>query len=84
VHRFLLLHKRLEADDGELTRMRKLRRDVIAQRFGSLVTALYDGSRRGRVDAEVRYEDGRVGIVSADVEIRDTKTFPPQTLKKAA
>jgi long-chain acyl-CoA synthetase len=84
VHRFLLLHKRLEADDGELTRMRKLRRDVIAQRFGSLVTALYDGSRRGRVDAEVRYEDGRVGIVSADVEIRDAKTFPPQTLKKAA
>ena len=84
VHRFLLLHKRLEADDGELTRMRKVRRDVIAQRFASLVTALYDGSTLGRVDAEVRYEDGRVGIVSADVKIRDAKTFPPQAMKKAA
>ncbi|WP_439537772.1 AMP-dependent synthetase/ligase [Methyloversatilis sp.] len=84
VHRFLLLHKRLEADDGELTRMRKVRRDVIAQRFGSLVTAFYDGSLSGRVDAEVRYEDGRVGIVSADVKIRDAKTFPPRTMDKAA
>ena len=84
VHRFLLLHKRLEADDGELTRMRKVRRDVISQRFASLVSALYDGSVRGRVDAEVRYEDGRVGIVTSDVEIRDAKTHPPRALKKAA
>jgi long-chain acyl-CoA synthetase len=84
VHRFLLLHKRLEADDGELTRMRKVRRDVIAQRFASLVSALYDGSVMGRVDSEVRYEDGRVGTVSSDVEIRDAKTHPPRALKKAA
>jgi long-chain acyl-CoA synthetase len=84
IHRFLVLHKRLEADDGELTRMRKLRRDVIAQRFGSLVEALYAGRDHGRVDAEVHYEDGRTGIVSADVKIRDAKTFSPQSLKKAA
>jgi len=84
IHRFLLLHKRLEPDDGELTRMRKVRRDVIARRFASLVEALYDGSTQGRVDAEVRYEDGRIGIVSADVKIRDAKTFAPQALKKAA
>ncbi len=84
VHRFLLLHKRLEADDGELTRMRKLRRDLIAQRFASLVTALFDGSSQGRVDAKVRYEDGRTGIVSADVKIHDAKTFAPVALKKAA
>lgn len=84
IHRFLLLHKRLEPDDGELTRMRKVRRDVIARRFATLVDALYDRSAQARVDAEVRYEDGRTGIVSADVKIRDAKTFPPQTLKKAA
>ncbi len=84
VRRFLLLHKRLEADDGELTRMRKVRRDVIAQRYAGLVAALRDGSQRGRVDAEVRYEDGRVGILSADVQIREAKTFPPRVLKKAA
>lgn len=84
IHRFLLLHKRLEPDDGELTRMRKVRRDVIARRFAPLVQALYDGSTQARVDAEVRYEDGRTGIVSADVKIRDAKTFARQTLKKAA
>ena len=84
IHRFLVLHKRLEADDGELTRMRKVRRDVIAQRFGSLVTALYDGSTQGRVDAEVRYDDGRVGVVSADVRIGQARTCPPQVSRKAA
>ena len=84
IHRFLVLHKRLEADDGELTRMRKVRRDVIAQRFGSLVTALYDGSTQGRVDAEVRYDDGRVGVVSADVRIGQARTCPPQVTRKAA
>jgi len=84
IHRFLVLHKRLEPDDGELTRMRKVRRDVIAQRFGALVDALYDGSSQARVDAEVRYEDGRTGIVSADVKIRDAKTFAPRAMKKAA
>jgi long-chain acyl-CoA synthetase len=84
IHRFLVLHKRLEPDDGELTRMRKVRRDVIAQRFAGLLQALYDGSRHGRVDAEVRYEDDRVGIVSADVKIGDAKTFAPRALKQAA
>jgi long-chain acyl-CoA synthetase len=83
-HRFLILHKVLEADDGELTRMRKLRRDVITERFGTLVQALYDGRDQARVDAEVRYEDGRIGSVSADIKIRDAKTFSTQPLKKAA
>jgi len=84
IHRFLILHKRLEADDGELTRMRKVRRDVIAQRFGGLVDALYDGSTQARVDAEVRYDDGRVGSVSADVKIHDAKTFAPSAVRRAA
>ena len=84
VQRFLVLHKRLEADDGELTRMRKVRRDVVAQRFAGLVDALYDGRGEARVDAEVRYEDGRTEIVSADVKIRNAKTFAPASLKKAA
>jgi long-chain acyl-CoA synthetase len=84
IHRFLVLHKRLEADDGELTRMRKVRRDVLAQRFRSLIDALYDGSTQARVDAEVRYEDGRVGIVSAELKICQAKTFAAAALKKAA
>ena len=84
VHRFLLLQKRLEPDDGELTRMRKVRRDVVSRRFASLVQALYDGSAMGHVDAEIRYADGSVGTISADIKIRDAKTFAAQSRKKAA
>jgi long-chain acyl-CoA synthetase len=84
IHRFLLLQKRLEPDDGELTRMRKVRRDVVSRRFDSLVQALYDGSPMGHVDAEVRYADGSVGTISADIKIRDAKTFAAQTRQKAA
>ena len=84
IHRFLLLQKRLEPDDGELTRMRKVRRDVVSRRFASLVQALYDGSSMGHVDAEVRYADGSVGAISADIKIRDAKTFAAQTRQKAA
>ena len=84
VHRFLLLQKRLEPDDGELTRMRKVRRDVVSRRFASLVQALYDGSPVGHVDAEVRYVDGSVGTISSDIRSRDAKTFAAQTRQKAA
>ena len=84
IHRFLLLQKRLEPDDGELTRMRKVRRDVVSRRFASLVQALYDGSPMGHVDAEVRYADGSVGILSSDIKIREAKTFAPHTAQRVA
>jgi long-chain acyl-CoA synthetase len=84
IHRFVLLPKRLEPDDGEVTRMRKLRREVIGQRFASLEQALYDGSSIGHVDAPVRYEDGSSGMVSAKVMIGHARTFAAPTLQKAA
>ena len=84
IHRFLVLHKQLDADDGELTRTRKVRRGFIGQRYQALVDALYSTQERIRVDAEVRYEDGRVGKVSADVKLCNAKTFPAAVLKKAA
>ena len=84
VHRFLILHKEFDADDGELTRLRKLRRDVIGERYLPLVEGLYQGVGSVRIDAEVRYEDGRVGTVSADVKIRDAKTTNASPAKKAA
>ena len=83
IHRFLVLQKELEADDGELTRTRKVRRGFIGERYQTLVDALYSRQSSVRVDAEVRYEDGRVGKVSADVKLCDAKTFPAQPLKKA-
>jgi len=84
IHRFALLPKRLEPDDGEVTRMRKVRREIIDQRFSSLVQALYDGSTVGQVDAPVRYEDGSSGQVSATVTIGQARTFAAPTLQKAA
>jgi long-chain acyl-CoA synthetase len=84
VKRFLILQKEFDADDGELTRLRKLRRGVIAERYRPLIEGLYQGVSSVRIDAEVRYEDGRVGTVSADVKIRDAKTTHASPVKEAA
>jgi long-chain acyl-CoA synthetase len=84
IHRFLILHKELDADDGELTRTRKVRRGHIAERYATLVQALYGGARTVHVESQVKYEDGRSGTFSADLKISDAKTFPPAAAKRAA
>ncbi|MDU8911367.1 AMP-binding protein [Aestuariicoccus sp. MJ-SS9] len=76
VHRFLILHKELDADDGELTRTRKVRRKIIGEKFADLVEALYDGSESVYTETEVTYEDGRKGKITATLEIRDAKVVP--------
>ena len=65
--RFVNLPKELDADEGELTRTRKLKRDFIAQRYGVLIDAMYDGSPRATIEIPVRYQDGRAGVLRADV-----------------
>ncbi|MCX2725301.1 AMP-dependent synthetase/ligase [Roseibium salinum] len=75
IKRFLVLHKELDADDGELTRTQKVRRSFIAERYAPLIDALYDGSTSKHVRTEVTYEDGRKGILEATVEIRDMTTY---------
>ncbi|MGE5116464.1 MAG: AMP-dependent synthetase/ligase [Betaproteobacteria bacterium] len=82
VSRFLVLHKELDADDGELTRTRKVRRGAIADKYGVLVDALYAGKAVQHVETQVRFEDGRTGTVAADLRIVDAKTFAPA--RKAA
>jgi long-chain acyl-CoA synthetase len=84
IHRFLILHKELDADDEELTRTRKVRRRFVGEKYGSLVEALYQGRNSVHVEAKVRYEDGRTGTFSADLKIRDAKTIAPAAVKKAA
>jgi long-chain acyl-CoA synthetase len=79
VHRFLVLHKQLDADDGELTRTQKVRRRTIQEKYGELIKALYDGSETVYADTEVTYEDGRKGRIAATLEIRDAKVFPTQS-----
>ncbi len=71
IRRFLVLHKELDADDGELTRTRKVRRNFIAEKYASLVSALYDGSAQCRFDAEVKFEDGRKSSIRAELRIWD-------------
>jgi len=81
LHRFLILHKELDADDGELTRTRKVRRNIIEEKFADLLTALYDGSSEIFTTTEVTYEDGSKGSISANLEIRAVAT---KTASKAA
>ncbi len=83
IKRFLILHKELDADDGELTRTQKVRRGFIAERYAPLISALYDGSSEAAISTEVTFEDGRKGTMSATLKIRNVATTPP-TVEKAA
>ncbi|HJV86144.1 MAG TPA: AMP-binding protein [Noviherbaspirillum sp.] len=82
IHRFLVLHKELDPDDDELTRTRKVRRRFIAEKYKVLIDALYAGKTSQYIETQVKFEDGRQGMVAADLRIVDVKTF--DELKKAA
>ena len=83
IRRFLILHKELDPDDGELTRTQKVRRAFIAERYADLIQALYDGSSERDVATEVTFEDGRKGVIRARVKIRDMGPLPTE-LREAA
>jgi long-chain acyl-CoA synthetase len=74
IRRFLILHKELDADDGELTRTRKVRRRIIAARYEPLVEALYSGNATGCIETEITFEDGRRGQMRAELAIREVNT----------
>jgi long-chain acyl-CoA synthetase len=80
VHRFLVLHKELDADDGELTRTRKVRRRIVEEKFSDLIEGLYNGSECVATTTEVTYEDGRKGSISATLEMRDAATVAIQRI----
>ncbi|OWW18855.1 AMP-dependent synthetase/ligase [Noviherbaspirillum denitrificans] len=82
IHRFLVLHKELDPDDDELTRTRKVRRRFVADKYKVLIDALYTGKMSQYIETQVKFEDGRKGLVSADLRIVDVKTY--DALKKAA
>jgi Long-chain acyl-CoA synthetases (AMP-forming) len=84
VHRFLILHKELDADDGEMTRTRKVRRNVIGEKFADLIGALYDGRDEIYTETEVTYEDGRKGSIKATLKIADAKVVSAKTMAEAA
>ena len=82
ISRFLVLHKELDADDGELTRTRKVRRGYIGDKYQVLVDAMYGGKSEQFIETAVKFEDGRSGSVSATLKIIDVKTF--SSVKQAA
>jgi long-chain acyl-CoA synthetase len=83
ISRFLILHKELDPDDDELTRTRKVRRGFIAQKYGVLVDALFEGKDHQYIETEVKFEDGRSGKISADLTICEATVYPVNTRKAA-
>jgi long-chain acyl-CoA synthetase len=84
IRRFLILHKELDADDGELTRTRKVRRRFVAERYAELIEALFSGKSRHSVEAQVKFEDGRTGTIRADLQIREAARVGVHELRKAS
>lgn len=82
IARFLILHKELDPDDDELTRTRKVRRAFIAAKYAVLVDALFAGRERQHIETEVKFEDGRTGVIAADLRIMAAAVV--DTAKKAA
>jgi len=83
VRRFLILHKELDPDDDELTRTRKVRRGFVAEKYRMLIDALYTGRKVQHIETQVKFEDGRTGLVAADLVIDDAKTFAAGDRKAA-
>ncbi|HUZ33405.1 MAG TPA: AMP-binding protein [Xanthobacteraceae bacterium] len=83
IRRFLILHKELDPDDGELTRTQKLRRGHIIDRYSPLVEAFYNGSTDAQITTQVTFEDGHKGAIAARVTIRDLKPAPVPAAKSA-
>ncbi len=82
ISRFLILHKELDPDDGEITRTAKVRRSLVNERYAVLIDALYDpDKKRQKIKTEVTFEDGRRGTIEGDVEIRDMK---PHAIDRAS
>jgi long-chain acyl-CoA synthetase len=84
IRRFVILHKELDADDGELTRTRKVRRRIVAEKYGPLIDGLYSGAEKVHIETEITFEDGRKGTLAADLGIQTAAVSEPALLKKAS
>ncbi len=84
IHRFLILHKELDPDDDELTRTRKVRRGFVGEKYAVLIDALYSGKTEQHIETLVRFEDGRSGMVAADLRIAEAETVSATAARKAA
>ena len=71
IHRFVNLHKEFDPDDGEVTRTRKLRRNVIDEHYKDIIDAIYAGQASVESVAQITYETGESGVLRRELAIRD-------------
>ena len=71
LRRFVSLHKEFDADDGEITRTRKLRRNVVEERYRPIIEALYDGRREVTMQAQITYESGETGAIERNLVVQE-------------
>ncbi|MFZ5556655.1 MAG: AMP-dependent synthetase/ligase [Pseudomonadota bacterium] len=84
IHRFLILHKELDPDDGEITRTRKVRRGFVADKYAVLIDALYAGKSECYIETQVKFEDGRTGTISATLRIAEAETYSVDLARKVS
>ena len=78
LRKFVLLYKELDADDGELTRTRKVRRGVIAEKYASIIDAIYSGATEVKVDTEIAFQDGSKQRIRTTMPVASLATTQPQ------
>jgi long-chain acyl-CoA synthetase len=71
LRRFVSLHKEFDADDGEITRTRKLRRNVVEERYAPIIDAIYGGHREVTMKAQITYESGEVGVTERRLSVQE-------------
>ena len=74
IRKFVLLHKEFDADEGELTRTRKLRRRLLNERYNNMISTMYSGGKTVRVQATFKYRDGRQGVIETGLRIATMDT----------
>lgn len=70
VQRFVCLHKEFDADDGEITRTRKIRRNVVEERYAPIINAIYDNQSKVLMKAQITYETGEVGVIERTLSVQ--------------
>jgi long-chain acyl-CoA synthetase len=71
ISKFLLLYKELDADDGELTRTRKVRRSVINEKYADIINAIYSDQTEIKVDTVIRFQDGTTQRIRTTLPVID-------------
>ena len=76
IARFILLYKELDADDGELTRTKKIRRGVITEKYADIIGHIYAGDAHVDIDTVIHFQDGSKQRVVTTLAIETLRDLP--------